>query len=200
MKTRSALLLAALSASLLSSPCFGSADAPVVKATAILDGAATVPAANFVSYPVKVDFASMSAATISGYVQASGGTGNDIDVLVLSDGDFLNWKNGHPVSPLYDSGKVTGAQVFARPSASGTYYVVLSNKFSALSPKSIGAMLQLMWVPTTVIEGEQRSAHGLKVKLVVCLGALVAALVLLGFALAGSRKRKARAEPERKAA
>jgi hypothetical protein len=57
-----------------------------------------------------------------------------------------------------------------------------------------------MWVPTAVIEGEQRSAHGLKVKLVVCLGALVAALVLLGFALAGSRKRKARAEPERKAA
>ena len=200
MKTRHALLLATLSASLLSSPCFASPDTPVVKATAILDGSATVPAAGFVSYPVKVDLASMTSATISGYVQASGGTGNDIDVLILSDADFQNWKNGQPVTPLYDSGKATGAQVFARPSASDTYHVVLSNKFSKLTPKSIGAIVQLMWVPTSLIEAQQRTAHGLKTKLVLSLIALVAALVLLVISLAGSRKKKAAAEPERKAA
>jgi hypothetical protein len=200
MKTRHAFLLATLSASLLASTCFAIPVAPVVKSVTILDGAASVPAGSYASYPVKIDLTSMMAPMISGYVQASGGTGNDIDVLILSDADFPNWKNGQAVTPLYDSGKVTGAQVFARPAASGTYYMVFSNKFSALSPKSIGAKLQLMWVPAALIEAQQRTAHGLKTMMVVCLIAAAAVLVLLGFSLAGSRKKKATIEPLRKAA
>jgi hypothetical protein len=200
MKMRRTLLFGALSASLLLSPRAGNADAPIVQTAAILDGAVTVPAASFLSYPINVDLASMTTPTIKGYVQASGGTGNDIDVLILSDTDFLNWKNGHPVTPLYDSGKATGAEVSARPSASGTYYVVLSNTFSAFTPKAVGAKVQLLWVPTALIEAQQRTTQGLNVMLVLSVMVLVAAVVLLWSSLANARKKKAAAESERKAA
>jgi hypothetical protein len=133
-------------------------------------------------------------------VQASGGSGNDVEVLILSDTHFLNWKNGRSVTPLYDSGKVTGAEVFARPSASGTYYMVLSNTFSAITPKAVGANVQLLWVPTALIESEQRTTRGLNVLLVLSVVLLVAAVAVLWSSLANARKKEAATEPERRAA
>jgi hypothetical protein len=90
--------------------------------------------------------------------------------------------------------------VFAKPPASGTYYMVLSNKFSGITPKSVGAKVQLMWVPTALIEAQQHTAQGLKVMIVLCLIALAGVLVMLWSSLASTRKRKSAAEPERKAA
>src|SRR5207244_10907833 len=45
--------------------------------------------------------------TVSGRFTASGGTGNDIAVMVLSQEDFINWQNGHASTAYYSSGKTT---------------------------------------------------------------------------------------------
>src|SRR5262245_17824180 len=73
----------------------------------ILDGSVAVQAAGYVSYPIKVDASVMLNPRVMGHVQATGGTGNDIEVVVLSETQFINWKNGHKGGSLYTSGQIT---------------------------------------------------------------------------------------------
>jgi len=67
---------------------------------------------------------------------ASGGIGNDIKVYVMTDIDFVNWKNGHSASTLYNSGQVTtdSTTVSLGP---GTYHIVFDNTYSLLSSKQV---------------------------------------------------------------
>jgi hypothetical protein len=113
----------------------------------ILSGSVAVQAASYQAYTITVDAERMRNAAITGHVQASGGTGNDIIVAVLSESDYLNWKNGHANHPLYNSGQVTAADVYAPVAASGTYYLLISNVFSAFTPKTVDGTLSLTWTP-----------------------------------------------------
>ena len=71
--------------------------------------------------------------------EASGGTGNDVEVYVLPDTDFVNWQNHHAAKAFYNSGKVTvGKFNVTLPDDAGTYYLVLDNRFSLLSKKEVG--------------------------------------------------------------
>lgn len=77
-------------------------------------------------------------ALLNGTFTARGGLGNDIDVLVLSQDDFVNWQNRHPYKYVYSSGKVTtGTLNVTLPANAGTYYLVFDNRFSLMSEKSI---------------------------------------------------------------
>ena len=79
-----------------------------------------------------------SGVMMRGDFTASGGLGNDIEVLLLSETDLTNWRNGHAASMLYDSGKVTtGAINVNLPPDPRTYYLVFNNRFSALARKSV---------------------------------------------------------------
>lgn len=82
--------------------------------------------------------------TMKGHFAASGGSGNDIEVVVLSEDEYVNWQNGHPTKALYNSGKVTQDSItLTLPSDATTYYVVFSNKFSLLTPKAVEANVDL---------------------------------------------------------
>jgi hypothetical protein len=140
MKARSGFLLILGAASALLAPQTGRAEE-----ASILNGSAAVQAASYRYYTVPVDLGMMNDAAIIGHVQATGGTGNDIEIAVLTESDFLNWKNGHTNRPVYNSGRVTAADVRARITQSGTYYVVLSNTFSAFTPKTVEGSLRLAW-------------------------------------------------------
>lgn len=73
-----------------------------------------------------------------GNFTASGGSGNDIEVYVMSEADFVNWQNGHAAKTYYNSGKVTVGNITVNlPADAGTYYLVFNNKFSLLSSKSV---------------------------------------------------------------
>jgi hypothetical protein len=73
-----------------------------------------------------------------GNFTASGGTGNDIDVYVLPQDDFVNWQNRHASRSYYNSGKVTVGNLNVNlPSDAGTYYLVFDNRFSLLSEKNV---------------------------------------------------------------
>jgi hypothetical protein len=79
-----------------------------------------------------------SSVLLHGNFTASGGLGNDIEVLVLSENDFINWRNGHPANALYNSGKVTvGSLNVNLPADAATYYLVFNNRFSLLVRKTI---------------------------------------------------------------
>jgi hypothetical protein len=68
--------------------------------------------------------------------RARGGSGNDIEVFILDEDGFENWRNGHRAPTYYNSGRVTVGRfdVRLRP---GKYFLVMSNTFSAVSNKVV---------------------------------------------------------------
>lgn len=72
-----------------------------------------------------------------GNFEASGGANNDIEVGIGEEIEAKNWLNGHGGSLLWHSnGKRTAAR-FEAPVQRGSYCIVFSNRFSAVSAKSV---------------------------------------------------------------
>lgn len=79
----------------------------------------------------------MLEASIKGSFTATGGSGNDVQVAIGDQMNITNWTNGHQSSVIWETpGQVTtGAfDVKLKP---GTYFLVISNRFSVLSDKSV---------------------------------------------------------------
>ncbi len=207
---RAATALAIISMTLLA-PHPTRADDPDAGSITILNGSTVVQPLNSTGWSVKADMSVMADPTISGHVTASGGAGNDIQVLVLTESDYSNWKNNHTVRPIYNSGQVTAADVRARLPESGTYYVVLSNVFSTFTPKTVEGTLKVSWQPSAAVLAARQGAEDAKralaeqekkardTKLYVLLGAFAVCSAVGGGAVAMMlAKRKTReAEPEK---
>lgn len=79
-----------------------------------------------------------SSVHVEGNFEASGGSGNDVQVLILPEDDFVNWQNHHQAKTYYNSGKVTVGNFSVNlPSDAATYYLVFDNRFSLLSKKEV---------------------------------------------------------------
>ena len=90
--------------------------------------------------------AGASNVTLKGHFTASGGSGSDIQVVVVNEDEYVNWQNGHPTKTFYNSGKLTQGSInITLPSDPTTYYVVFSNKFSLLTPKAVQASVDLSY-------------------------------------------------------
>ncbi len=75
---------------------------------------------------------------VSGHLQAYGGRQNDIQALICSYEDFINFRNGHQAQAFYNSGKTTITDISATlPNTGGKYVFVLNNNFSLLSGKTV---------------------------------------------------------------
>jgi zinc-ribbon domain len=82
--------------------------------------------------------------TLKGHFAATGGSGNDIEVFVLSEDEFVNWQNGHPAKTFFNSEKITQDSInLTLPSEAASYHVVFNNKFSLLTPKAVQANIDL---------------------------------------------------------
>jgi hypothetical protein len=104
----------------------------------IIDSAFTVSAISSRFYRFEIP-PGATGIRVEGHFVATGGTGNDIQALVLSEDDFVNWQNGHPASAYYDSGKVTQSTITATLPGPGVYYLVFNNTFSLITPKAVQA-------------------------------------------------------------
>jgi hypothetical protein len=76
---------------------------------------------------------------------------NSIEVLVVSESAFAVWQHGYATSSVYESGRVNEGSIQADlPPGAGIYYLILSNKFSPKTPKSVTAAVSLRyksWLP-----------------------------------------------------
>ncbi len=79
---------------------------------------------------------------IVGNALASGGSGNDIRVLLLTAQQFQAW-DVWP-SPLYDSGRRQSVVLSVSVSDPGTYYILFDNTFSAVSSKNVQADIRFL--------------------------------------------------------
>lgn len=96
-----------------------------------------VPANGYSSYTLTLDPRGRSEYILKGHFVASGGSGNDIRVLLFDPTNYLNWKNGHQSFVMYQSGVVTVADMSVPITQPGQYFLVLDNKFSAFTEKAV---------------------------------------------------------------
>jgi hypothetical protein len=115
---------------------------PQARTQTIVDGALTVAALGSTYYPITVP-ADATTVSVDGHFTATGGLGNDIEVYVLTEDNFVNFKNGHPSPTLYNSGKVTQDSINVTLPSTGNYYLVFNNNFSLLTPKAVQATATL---------------------------------------------------------
>ena len=122
----------------------------------IFDGSTSVPSLDYTGWAVSADVG-MDSPTISGHVVAAGGTGDSIQVLVLTKSDYQNWKEHLAVNPIYNSAPAPAADVSVQLPESGTYYVVLSNPSSTLAPQTVEGDLTLSWRPSPVALSQRQA-------------------------------------------
>jgi hypothetical protein len=74
-----------------------------------------------------------------------------VELLVLSEAAFAAWQAGGTETSIYESGRVSHANMRAElPTGAGIYYVVFSNRFPAAGASSVRANLRLhvtTWLP-----------------------------------------------------
>src|SRR2546427_9414942 len=114
------------------------------RSVAIVNGVITVQPAQYYYYTLTVPSGATSV-TVSGTFTASGGSGNDIEVLVMDQTNYVNWQNDHQANAYYDSGQVTTGTVSANLPGGGTYYLVYSNAFSTVSSKNVQTTANLYY-------------------------------------------------------
>ncbi len=196
---RRILLPLACVASLLLPRAWAQSQESSQQRASILDGSVAVQALGYVTYPVKVDLSVMTNPRIVGHVTASGGSGNDIEVVVFTETQFINWKNKHNQGSLFASGQVTAGDVDVPLAESGTYYVMLSNVFSSFTPKTVEGKIALVWTPPPPPQpskDEQAATNTLiGTGLAIIIGVLVFAGAIGGLIvwLVMSRRKKASA-------
>jgi len=118
---------------------------PTTYSVNLTNGAATVNASSYTSYKFEVPD-NVSSVAVSGHFVAIGGTGNDIECYILDEDGFANFKNGHSARTYYKSGKVTQAKIEVRNLSPGTYYIMLDNRFSLLTPKAVQIQASLSYM------------------------------------------------------
>ena len=110
----------------------------------IVNGLITVQPGGYNYYPFTVA-AGATTVSVTGSFTASGGSGNDIDVFVTDQTNFVNWQNGHQATSFYNSGQLTTATISASLPDGGTYYLVYSNTFSSVSSKNVQTTANLSY-------------------------------------------------------
>lgn len=103
--------------------------------TFICKGSWRVPAANFIYFP----FQTVGPVMVAGNYQASGGSGNDIQVLIGPRDQVLNALNGHGGTVNFDSGKLTSGTIKLQLETAGDYLIAFNNTFSPVSEKIVAA-------------------------------------------------------------
>ncbi len=68
-----------------------------------------------------------------------------MEVAILDDTTFINWRNGHQGASLYNSGKIMAVEIDVSITISGKYHLVFSNTFSTVSSKTVSSRVDLNW-------------------------------------------------------
>ena len=117
---------------------------PSSHSVSIVSGSVAVNANSYTSYQFSVPSGATNVV-VSGTFTASGGSGNDIRVYIMTQTDFTNWQNGHQANAYYNSGQVTTDTPNVSLPAGQTYVLVFDNTYSLLSSKTVSAQISLTY-------------------------------------------------------
>ncbi len=121
---------------------------PQERSINIVNGLITVQAGGWQAYPFTVPRVATNVH-VKGQFTASGGSGNDVIVLIMDETAFINWKNGHQVNVYYNSGKLTTSSISATlptvVDSSSTFYLVYDDIFSTFASKNVQTTVNLTY-------------------------------------------------------
>jgi hypothetical protein len=122
------------------------APAPVFvpMSTKLFTGQMVVKAGGYVTNKFTVAPGMMNFRVV-GQFNASGGTGNDIQVVLADEDEFQNWINGHQAKVFYSTDKLTTGRLDVGALAPGRYVLALSNTFSTFTDKYVFAEIEAHW-------------------------------------------------------
>jgi hypothetical protein len=75
--------------------------------------------------------------TLTGQVRGIAGGSRDIEVYVLDDDGYLDWRNGIRPRPLFESGRSSATTLAVELPRRGRYHLLLSNRYSIITPKRL---------------------------------------------------------------
>lgn len=108
-------------------------------------GQIEVQAGGDARYQVHIDTTKMLNAVVVGSFRASGGSRNDIAVVLAAEDEFENWINGHQANVLFATDRVTTGRLNVPITHSGTYILAFNNRFSLLARKTVAADIELRY-------------------------------------------------------
>lgn len=112
----------------------------------LFSGEIVVAAAQYRYQTFTVTTTAMVNPRVVGSFHASGGMGNDIQVVLAEKSEFENWANGHKARVLYSTEKETSGHMNVPITQPGTYYLAFSNTFSLLTQKHVDADIELQYL------------------------------------------------------
>lgn len=121
------------------------ASAPAPNTQNLVDGVISIGANQYYEIKFTVNTTTMRSVKVVGTFKASGGSGNDIEVLIVDDTAFSKWTQGHNVPNIYYSGKLTASSINITMPNSGGYHLIFDNSFSLISSKEVTAKVDLVW-------------------------------------------------------
>lgn len=75
--------------------------------------------------------------TLAGRVQGVAGGGRDVEVYVLDESGYRDWRNGIHPDALFESGRASEATLSVALPRKGRYHLLLSNRYSVLTAKRV---------------------------------------------------------------
>jgi len=116
---------------------------PVTKT--LTSGQLVVRAGKYIQSKFNVDTEKMQDVRVVGSFRASGGSGNDIQLVLADESEFENWINGHQARVLYSTDQITNGKVHVQITESGAYVLAFSNTFSTMTDKDVFAEVELRY-------------------------------------------------------
>ena len=114
----------------------------VARTDNIITGTIILPAGGSRDLAFYVDGTAQQNTRLVGWFQSSGG---DVEVFVANDSDYQTWQQGRKMTPVFNSGRTTLANLNVKlPSTLGRYHLVFSNAFSR-SMTSVQAQIDLQY-------------------------------------------------------
>lgn len=125
----------------------GGDDNPVVsndREEVIVDTSFTLRAGDSRDYNFRVDTFTQKNVNIEG--SFSVGSGNTIQVLLMSEAAFNAWRSTGAVDALYNSGTVASGNINIAMDTTGLYRLVFSNVADATNDKSVTTSVKMSFV------------------------------------------------------
>jgi len=100
-----------------------------------------------------LDLTDSRPCRLRGRIETTEGGSHDLDVLVLDEDGFANFRYNRRFRPVFEERR-TAAVTLDVPLSAGSYYLVLSNRFSNFTSKLVTAD-DVRWICSNELRDEQ---------------------------------------------
>jgi hypothetical protein len=111
----------------------------------LISGQVNVRAGRDARYWIKIDTSKMLEPAVTGWFRASGGSKNDIALVIATEYEFENLIQGREARVLFATDSITTGEFHVSITQSGTYILALSNRLSLFMPRIFTANICLCY-------------------------------------------------------